>query len=303
MTTVRERIVRTDGSEIYSEALSQGTITMPDGRTVGFADYGTPGQTAVLWCHGGPGCRFEPEFVAAEAARAGLRLIGIDRPGYGQATPWPGRTIGGWVPDGLAVADHLDIERFVTVGVSTGGAYALALAACSDRVLGTVACCAVSDMRWAEGKAMNVACHPVWNAPDRAAALATVAALFGEDGSRMVPNGPEMAAADRAMFDVPDDLRRWNDMVPEMFVHGVAGFADDRLADGHGWHDFDVAAIACPVVVLHGTSDTLMPVANAHHTASLIPGARLRICDGHGHMSILREVVGTVCQLLDRNLS
>ena len=41
----------------------------------------------------------------------------------------PGRTIGGWVPDALAVADHLGIEQFVTAGTSTGGAYALALAA------------------------------------------------------------------------------------------------------------------------------------------------------------------------------
>ena len=66
----------------------------------------------------------------------------------------PGRSIADWVPDGLAVADHLGIERFVAVGVSTGGAYSLALAAnAPDRVLGVVACCALTDMRWAEGKA------------------------------------------------------------------------------------------------------------------------------------------------------
>src|ERR1700752_1637033 len=80
--------------------------------------------------NGGPGNRLEPSFLAETAARAGLRLIGIDRPGYGRSTPRPGRTIADGVPD------------------------ALALAAMSSRVLGAVACCAVSDMRWAEGKAM-----------------------------------------------------------------------------------------------------------------------------------------------------
>ena len=184
--------------------MNEGTITMPDGRTVGFADYGTPDQTAVLWCHGGPGCRFEPEFVAADAARAELRIIGIDRPGYGQAAPQPGRTIGGWVPDALAIADHLKIDRFVAVGCSTGGAYALALAAHSNRVISTVACCAVTDMRWAEGKAMNVSCHPVWNAPDREAALAIVTAAFGEDGSRMPADGDGLSAADEALFADPE---------------------------------------------------------------------------------------------------
>src|SRR5262245_28219117 len=111
--------------------MNSGTIRTRDGRTVGYADYGTPGQTAVVWCHGGPGSRFEPSFVAEDARRAGLRLIGIDRPGYGLSTPQPGRTIGGWVPDAMAVADHLGVDQFVTFGVSTGGAYALALAAAS----------------------------------------------------------------------------------------------------------------------------------------------------------------------------
>ena len=79
---------------------------------------------------------------------AGLRLVGIDRPGYGLSTPQPGRTIAGWVPDALAVAAHLGIDRFVTVGVSTGGAYALGVAAVApDSVLGVVACCSVTDMR------------------------------------------------------------------------------------------------------------------------------------------------------------
>jgi hypothetical protein len=50
--------------------MKNGTITTSGGRTVGFADYGTPDQTAVLWCHGGPGNRMEPSFVSDAAARA-----------------------------------------------------------------------------------------------------------------------------------------------------------------------------------------------------------------------------------------
>jgi pimeloyl-ACP methyl ester carboxylesterase len=86
-----------------------------------------------------------------------------------------------------------------------------------------------------------------------------------------------------------------------MFIQGVAGYADDRLADGQGWHDFDVAAISCPVTVLHGGSDTLMPVANAHHTAAIVPGAALSVFEPHGHFSILREVVGVIRRMLAAN--
>ena len=82
------------------------TIGLASGHTVGFADYGIPDATAVLWCHGGPGSRLEPAYLRREASEAGLRIIGIDRPGYGLSAPQPGRTIAGWVPEALAVADH-----------------------------------------------------------------------------------------------------------------------------------------------------------------------------------------------------
>jgi pimeloyl-ACP methyl ester carboxylesterase len=281
--------------------MKNGTITTRDGRTVGFADYGTPDQTAVLWCHGGPGSRLEPSYVAGAAAQAGLRLIGIDRPGYGQSSPQPGRTIGGWAVDAIAVVDHLGIDQFAVIGVSTGGAYALALAACSSRVIGAVACCAVSDMRWVEGKVMTVSCHPVWTARDRDEALAITTALFGEHGEKVLPpHGPVFAdPPDTRLSASPEFLAWWAGVVPDMFTHGAAGFADDRLADGGGWDSFDVACIRCPVTVLHGSADGLVPVATARHTAAIVPGAALRIVDGLGHMTILTRVVEVTCELLE----
>src|SRR5262245_26031158 len=94
------------------------TLSLPDGRITGFADYTPDHGTAVLWCHGGPGSRLEPAAFAPAAAEAGLRIVGIDRPGYGLSSVRPERTIADWVPDGLAVADALGIDRFVTVGCS-----------------------------------------------------------------------------------------------------------------------------------------------------------------------------------------
>lgn len=283
--------------------MKTGTITMNDGRTVGFADYGSPGQTAMVWCHGGPGSKLEPSWVAAGAARAGLRLIGIDRPGYGLSTPQPGRTIGGWVPDALAVVDHLGIAQFLTLGASTGGAYALALASLSSRVIGSLACAAVSDMRWAQGKAMNVGCHAFWNARDRDEALAIGRDLFGERGENILESTWVAAdAADARLFARPDFLAWWASIVPDMFTSGVAGYVDDRLADRDGWGTFDVTRIACPVTVLHGTIDGYLPVANAHHTAAIVPGATLRILEGVGHISIMTRAVEATRELLMRDV-
>ena len=280
--------------------MREAIVTMSDGRIVGVADYGAPGQTAVIWCHGGPGCRLEPAPSAAAAARFGLRLIGVDAAGYGRSTPQPGRTIGGWVNDALAVAEQLGIERFATVGVSTGGAYAFAIAARSPRVIATVACCALTDMGWAEGKAMIAWREPIWGVASRAAALEAAEAQLGPRGAKVaVFEGVQLAPSDERLFADPACAHAWREMVAVMFAQGVAGYADDRLADGGGWHTFDVRRIECPVVLLHGSSDTLAPVAHARYSQRIVPGASLDLREGLGHFSILPEIVPVLGKLLE----
>jgi pimeloyl-ACP methyl ester carboxylesterase len=281
--------------------MRHGTITTSDGRTVGFADHGAHDGTPVLWSHGGPGCRREPEYFAPAAAAAGFRLIGIDRPGYGLSTPRPGRTIGGWVGDALAVADHLGVDRFATVGTSTGGAYALALAAHTRRVLATVACCAMSDMRWTEGRPLVPGCESVWSAPSRDAARAVIEAQFGARGEKVAGGSTlPIAPSDERLFADAAWTRLWTEHTADWFAQGVVGYTNDRLADGGGWHTFDVTRVACPVAVLHGTSDTLVPAVHARHTQRIVPGARLELRDGLGHFSIPTEVVPTLTALLGR---
>lgn len=280
-----------------------GQIVLRDGRSVGYVDFGSAGQTPVLWCHGGPGSRFEPQASAKVAAAAGFRLIGIDRPGYGTSTLQPGRSIAGWVGDGLAVADHLGLERFLAVGVSTGGAYALALAAqAPERVEGVVACCALADMSWADGKAMMSAAgtRDLWGAADRESAIAIAAELLGAEGRKMFTSGltsTPLPAADLAFLADPALLAGFQSSFAAMFANGVEAYVDDRRADGPGWSGFDVARIRCPVTVLHGALDTIVPVAHAHHTAASVPGAKLRVVDALGHFSIMREIVGALAEV------
>jgi pimeloyl-ACP methyl ester carboxylesterase len=281
------------------------TIQLADGRAVGFVDYGSPTATAVLWCHGGPGSRAEPAYLGPESRRAGLRIIGIDRPGYGLSTPRPGRTIADWAPDALAVADHLGIGQFVTVGISTGGAFALALAALApERVLGVVACCSMTDARWPEGRATmsRPHTHAVWDAPDRAAALAAAIDAHGEDGGKMRGDGMAagFAPSDVEFFRDPGWMREATAAFRAMFAQGLEGFTDDRLADGPGWVSFDVTAIRCPVTVLHGRSDRIVNVIHAYHTAELIPSAELLVFDDLGHFSITTKVVPAIGKLLKR---
>ena len=286
--------------------MREGEIALHDGRTVGYADCGGSHATAALWCHGGPGSRLEPAAVAEAAASVGVRLIGIDRPGYGRSTPHPGRTIASWVPDALAVADHLGLPRFALVGVSTGGAYALAVAAQAPaRVLAVLACCALTDMRWEEGKAImgSEGTRDIWSAPDRASALVLAENVFGHDGSKMLSSaaGPgTLPPADLALFNDPAFMAGMISAFPAMFANGVQAYVDDRLADGPGWGSFDVARIRCPVTVLHGERDSVVPVAHARHTAQIVPGAKLRVVPELGHFSIMTKIIEEIAALAPR---
>jgi 3-oxoadipate enol-lactonase len=52
-----------------------------------------------------------------------------------------------------------------------------------------------------------------------------------------------------------------------------------------GWDAWDrLSGIACPVLILHGTEDRLVPMVNARRLAAAIPGSRLVLLEGAGHV-------------------
>jgi CspA family cold shock protein len=48
------------------------TIELSDGRTLGFATFGQPGGVPVVYCHGGPGSRFEAAVGTADGSTRDL---------------------------------------------------------------------------------------------------------------------------------------------------------------------------------------------------------------------------------------
>src|SRR5919108_581927 len=57
---------------------------------------------------------------------AGVRLVLVDRPGYGRSDHQPGRRLLDWPGDVAQVADALGVELFAVFGMSGGGPHAAA---------------------------------------------------------------------------------------------------------------------------------------------------------------------------------
>ncbi len=277
-------------------------------RVVGFAEYGDSTGVPVITCHGGPGSRMSPKRNAEEAAAAGFRLIGIDRPGYGESAPLPGRSIADWTNDALAVADYLELKNFFVEGTSTGGSYSLATASLApDRVLGVLVCCGMTDMSWANEvpEARMEGALAIWQSADRAAAIAIAVDQFGKHGEkRFIPNPDapfRLSPPDIEVVRDPAFLNLDPDNTP--FKQGVVGYADDRIADGpaKGWSSFDIANVICPVTVIHGEQDWVVPIAHANHTASIVRNADLKTYPQHGHLSIGSELISALKELRDKS--
>jgi pimeloyl-ACP methyl ester carboxylesterase len=111
-----------------------GRVALPDGRTLAFDDAGDPAGAPVVYLHGTPDSRLgrPPD---AGAAAAGVRLIAVDRPGFGDSPAAPGATLGSLGDDLAALLDALDIEEAVLLGWSGGGLAGLG-AATSDALTG-----------------------------------------------------------------------------------------------------------------------------------------------------------------------
>src|SRR4051794_22849903 len=106
--------------------LIDSTMRLRDGRTLAYAEYGDPIGTPVIYLHGTPASRLL--YWAANMPAAGIRLISIDRPGYGRSDFHTNWEILDWPADVAQLVDALAIEHFAVMGISGGGPYAAACA-------------------------------------------------------------------------------------------------------------------------------------------------------------------------------
>jgi pimeloyl-ACP methyl ester carboxylesterase len=108
-------------------------LRLATGRLLAYDEHGAVDGTPIFYFHGSPSTRLEWHLFGSEAVARKLkvRVIVPDRPGLGRSDFQPGRRIGDWPADVIALADHLGLARFAVLGYSGGGPYA---AACALRI-------------------------------------------------------------------------------------------------------------------------------------------------------------------------
>jgi pimeloyl-ACP methyl ester carboxylesterase len=273
------------------------TVRTPDHRSLDVLVIGPDDGLPMVFQHGTPGGIAVYPAMAAAAAARGLRMVLYARPGYGDSTPAPGRSVGSAAADIAVILDELDAPRFVTVGWSGGGPHALA---CARLLPGR--CMAAASLAgfapypspgldWMAGMAAE-------NVEEYSAAIA------GEDGlmSMLESVGPQLSKV--TGDQLPEVL---GDLIPladrhalrgelaEYFAgawrsglrHGVSGWRDDDLALVRDWgFSVERPGALAPVAIWHGDQDRMLPLAHGQWLASHIPAARAHFLVGTGHLAL-----------------
>lgn len=274
------------------------TIETAAGRSLGVHEGGDPNGAPVVVHHGTPGSGLLYARAETLARKQGIRLIGYDRPGYGDSTRAPGRTIADCAADVGALADALGLDRYTSWGISGGGPHVLACAAlCDERLTAVASLAAVAPwdsdgLDWLAGMGES-------NVEEFDAVLAGETALrplLDRDRAKMLAAAPSelvtiwsslLGDEDRSVLS--PEFAGWTLEAGALGLRdGADGWLDDNLAFVQPW-GFAPGSIDRPVLLLHGADDRFVPVSHGRWLAARIPGVVAWIAGADGHLTLLER--------------
>ena len=272
------------------------TQATANGISITFEDKGPRDAPAILLVMGlgGQLTLWPDEFVDALVAH-GFRTIRYDNRDVGLSTrfdaagvpnlKWmfvkasiglpvrPAYRLTDMAADGVALLDHLGVERAHVAGVSMGGMIAQHIAArWPDRVLSLTSIMSTTGNRRLP-RANRDAMQVLANRPMSGDPEAMIA--YSVNAARVIGSPGYPAAEERLQRRVRTDFERgW-------YPQGVARQMAAIVADGD--RRSMLKDIKAPTLVIHGEDDPLVPLAGGQDTVANIPGARLMTIPGMGH--------------------
>jgi pimeloyl-ACP methyl ester carboxylesterase len=267
--------------------------TLPSGRKLAWSEWGVPDGRPVLLMHRTPGSRlFDPDATATAAA--GVRLLTLDRPGYGRTDPVHAPTRAAIAADVAAFVAALGLDDLALVGWSAGGQFALAAApllGARMRSLTLLATPAPDDaVPWWPDEVRPIVPLARRDPAAAAAALREPFAAFVDPEAAATADPSE---ADALVRSRPGVLPALVEMMREAVRQGTAGAVSDAVA---GMDAMDAAELplaaggadagsadGVPVRLWYGEEDPIDP-RHGHWYAGRLPGAELRLLPGAGHL-------------------
>jgi len=285
---------------------SHQVLRLRRGFDLGYDEVGDPAGQAVIAFHGTPGSRLQvAQQISDQPARdAGVRLIAIDRPGYGASSFQPNRRLTDVALDVAELADHLELEQFTVVGISGGGPHALACGALlGDRVRRLAIVSGLGPARQKSSTRQMMATNRLlfalarrrtWLARPVAAAMATT--LRRAPVPTLKAMLRQMPPRDVAVLSTPEILAAFADDARQSPRTLGRAIAQDVGLFTREW-GFSLDAIRVPVDLFHGDADVNVPPHHVDVLAAGLPQATVHRYPGEGHLLVvdrLGEIIAAV---------
>jgi pimeloyl-ACP methyl ester carboxylesterase len=280
-------------------------VRLADGRDIDVLTAGPDSGLPLVVHQGTPGGLVLNSSLGQAAAERGLRVVQAARPGYEDSTPRPGRIVADVVPDITAVLDALGAGQFVSIGFSGGGPHTLACAALApERCLGTASVAGAAPYD-AEGLDFLAGMGPEnveeFSLAARGADALTPFLDKEAEGLRGI-TGDQVAASLGGLISGADAAVLTGEFADELAAglagalrNGIAGWRDDDLAFVADW-GFPVLALAGRAAIWQGDQDKMVPFTHGQWLAGHIPGARVHLEPGAGHLTM---TVTAIDRILD----
>ncbi len=271
------------------------TLQLPDGRTLGFAEYGSTKGNVLVYCHGYPGSRLEATALAAHAALANIRVISLDRPGYGRSSFQEGRSFLDWPSDLVALSERLHIDRFAVVGTSGGAPYALACAQrIPERLISGGIVSGIGPLKLGTtgmNRQNRLVLSLARRAPWLLAPLLTATARSFRDEKRarkaVLKAMRHMVKPDREALLAHGLVDPLAASARETYRQRVRGAVYEGGLYGRDW-GFRLEDITFrPLHLWHGARDTNVPIGMARGMAGELAGCKATYLPDEGHFSTL----------------
>lgn len=290
----------------------EGNVAVTADRQIGFAEFGDPHGRALFWLHGTPGARRQiPAEARAYAEAAGIRLIGLDRPGIGSSTPHQYRNVLAFATDLAVIADTLGIDRMAVVGLSGGGPYALAAAAAMPErvigagVIGGVAPTVGPDAIGGGAMGLGARVAPVLEVaglPIRLATSTLIRLIRPLADPALYLYAALSPAPDRRLLVRPEFRAMFlDDLLNGSRKQLAAPFAD-VVVFARDW-GFRLDEVKVAVRWWHGDADHIIPFAHGEHCVARLPDAQLFHLPGESHLGGLgqaRAILESMVELWER---
>jgi len=286
--------------------VSEGQLTLRDGRTLAWREYGPTDGRPILRFQGTPGSRNSRHPHEDAYERLDARVIGFDRPGYGASSRLPHRGISVVADDAAELLDHLGLDAVHVSGGSGGGPHVLAFAANhAERVCAATVVVGMAPIEEEDLDGLIEINRQGWHAaregwdamyellaPMRESVLADPLAGF-RAAMEAAP------ASDQAVMDDPAWQRVLVEDVTEAFRPGADGWVDEAMALNLPW-DFNLDDVRCSVTWWHGEHDANAPIAAVRRLLDGVSGVDLRVWADAGHLESYRRHDDIVGELLAR---